>query len=73
MAPTKLSIETRKWIVRLIQEGNPQWSVIVPSQICLKFAENIKEKRQFKEETPLVDQERHQSVGIENLKQYAWK
>ena len=54
MTPTKeVSIETIERIIELIQEGNSQSSetLVVPCQLCLKFAANMKEMGRLKKKT----------------------
>ena len=51
-----------KWIVKLIQEYNPQWSVakmlVSSSQVCLKVGTSIKEMGLFKKKNLQADHER---------------
>ncbi len=76
MSPTrKLPVEMMERIIKL-QEGNPSWSVAkevgssqsAASKIWCKYKQKgkvIKEKQ--------ADQGRHQSIEIENSKQFALK
>ena len=46
---------------------------VIHSQLSLKFDANIKEMGWLKKEKIMVVQERHQSIRIENLKNYTLK
>lgn len=78
MVPTReLSSETMESVVKLIQEGNPQGSVVndvdCSQSTVSKIWGKYKRNKMVKKEDILVDHENHQGVRIENANQYTLK